>query len=428
SPRLTLIALIPAPFLIYMTKVITRRMSAGYESVQAVFSDLTERVREVFSGIRVIKAYSRETWASENVAREGDRYISENLALARTMGIFLPLMGLFTTLGLAVVIWLGGRYTILGEITTGDFVAFISYLGLLTWPIMAIGWVANLIQRGSASMRRINRILHERPEITGPPPGPRVPEIRGRIEFRGLSFRHPGQEREAVRDIRLLIEQGKTVAFVGRVGSGKTTLLHTIPRLLDSARGTLFVDGMEVQDIPLWTLRKNTAFVTQEAMIFSDTVRQNILFGRDGIPEEALQNSLRTVQLFDEIQELEHGVDTLLGERGVTLSGGQRQRLCIARAIITGPPILILDDALSMVDTGTEGMILNQILGTRAGKTTLIVSHRISTIARADFIVVLDKGLIVETGDHASLMARGKEYALLYERQILAQELEGGEE
>jgi len=399
-------------------------MSTGYERVQAVFSDLTERVRETFSGIRVIRAYSRESWASENLARQGERYVSENVALARVIGLFFPLMALFTNLGLAAVLWMGGRFTILGEITTGEFVAFISYLNLLAWPMMAIGWVTNLIQRGSASMRRINRILNVVPEITDLPSLRPVSRIRGRIEFKGMSIRYPGQTSHALRDIRLKIEEGMTVAIVGRVGSGKSTLLHAIPRLLDSPRGTLFIDGVEVHDMPLKGLRENTGFVTQEPMIFSDTVRQNLLFGRDGLSEEALENALRTVQLFDEIQELDRGLDTLLGERGITLSGGQRQRLCIARAILRAPPVLILDDALSMVDTRTEARILNQILGAREGKTTLMVSHRIATIGKTDFVVVLDGGAVVETGVHGSLMAKRQEYARLYEKQVLEQELE----
>jgi ATP-binding cassette subfamily B multidrug efflux pump len=290
--------------------------------------------------------------------------------------------------------------------------------------MMAIGWVTNLIQRGSVSMRRINQILEETPEIVDLPVVRHILGIGGRVEFRGLSVKYPGHSAEAIKDIHLTIERGRTVSIVGRVGSGKTTLLHTIPRLFNTPRGTLFIDGLDVHDIPLKVLREGIGFVTQEAMIFPDTIRNNVLFGRSSISEETLERALKTVQFFDEVQGLENGADTLLGEKGITLSGGQRQRLCVARAFIAEPAILILDDALSMVDTRTEEKILNQILGTRTGKTNFIVSHRLSTISRADLVVVLDRGLIVETGSHGSLVEKGKEYARLYERQLLAQELE----
>jgi ATP-binding cassette, subfamily B, multidrug efflux pump len=424
SPHLSLISLLPAPVLIYFTMILTRRMSAGYERVQGIFSDLTERVREAFAGIRVLKAYGRESWAGDAIAREGERYVSENVGLARTIGLFFPLMAVFTNLGLAIVIWMGGRLTILGDISTGDFVAFISYLNLLTWPMMAIGWVTNLLQRGAASMRRINQILDETPEI-GDSARPRpTTRLRGAIEFRGLTLQHQGRNREAVREIRLAIPEGCKVALVGRVGSGKTTLLHAVPRLLDVPEGTLFLDGVDVNHIPLKVLRENIGFATQEAMIFSETIRENVLFGRSGISEESVVQALKTVQFYEEVQDLEKGMDTILGERGLTLSGGQRQRLCIARAILTRPPILILDDALSMVDTRTEERILTRILESRNGMTTLMVSHRVSTIGRADLVVVFERGSVVETGDHRALLERGQEYARLYERQLLARELD----
>jgi ATP-binding cassette subfamily B multidrug efflux pump len=424
SPFLTLISIIPAPILIYFTRILTRRMSTGYERVQATFSDLTEKAREVFAGIRVVKAYTKEGWAYGRVKNVGDTYISENMKLARTIGLFSPMMMIFTSLGLAILIFVGGRLTILGRISTGDFVAFISYLNLLTWPMMAIGWVTNLIQRGSASMRRLNRIFAEVPEIRDSGPPDDVREIKGEIVIRGLTLTHPGGERAAVRDLDLTIGAGKTVAFVGRVGSGKTTLLHVIPRLYEAQRGAVFIDGTDIRDIPLKELRKNIGYVTQEVFIFSDTIRNNVLFGRTGIPEEAVMEALKTAQLFEEVAALDRGMDSLLGERGITLSGGQRQRLSIARAILTDPAILILDDALSMVDTRTEERILNGILTSRTAKTNLLVSHRVSTISRADMIVVLDGGEVVETGGHEALIAGGREYRRLYERQVLAQELE----
>ncbi|MBN2125520.1 MAG: ABC transporter ATP-binding protein [Deltaproteobacteria bacterium] len=422
-PTLTLISLIPAPAIIYFTRILTRRMSTGYERVQKTFSDLTERAREAFAGIRVVKAYRREPWEAARVEEEGRTYVSENLTLARTFALFIPLVAVFTNLGLAIVIWMGGRLTILGQITTGDFVAFISYLNLLTWPMMAIGWVVNLIQRGGASMRRINRVLEETPEIREPVRALDGAGMRGEIRFSGLTLFHPGQDSPVLKDIVATIEAGQTVALVGRVGSGKTTLLHTIPRLLDVPRGRVFIDGADLLDFSLKGLRGRIGFVTQESVVFTDTIRNNVLFGRSGPAEEEVESALRTAQIHDDVAALDQGLDTLLGERGLTLSGGQRQRLTIARALIGDPPILIMDDALSMVDTRTEERILNRILEYRKGKTNLIVSHRLSTISRADLIMVLVRGAVAESGDHGSLLARGGEYARLYERQLLAEEL-----
>jgi ATP-binding cassette subfamily B protein len=424
--RLTLIALIPAPIIMVLTRVLTRRMSAGFENVQKTFSDLTERAREVFAGIRVIKAYNRESWAHQNIETEGQRYISVNMGLAKTLALFFPMMVIFTNIGLAIVIWLGGRLTILGQITTGDFVAFISYLNLLTWPIMAMGWVTNLVQRGSASMRRINGILEELPEVTDPAQPVHIPQIRGKIEIEGLFFTHPGQPFYALKDIDLKIEAGETIALVGRVGAGKTTLLNSITRLLDAQAGTVSVDRWNVRQIPLQTLRKNIGFVTQEVFIFSDTIRNNVLFGRTGISQGHLTTVLHAAGIIEDIETLEKGLDTFLGERGITLSGGQRQRLTIARALVLDPPILILDDALSMVDTRTEEKILNQILNLRQSKTNLIVSHRISTIRRAERIAVLDHGELVELGTHETLLEKGGIYTTLYEKQVIAEELERG--
>ena len=424
DPSLTVISILPAPILIFFTRILTRRMSSGYERVQATFSDLTERAREAFAGVRVVKAYSRESWTYGKLREEGETYIRENMHLAKTISFFSAMMMIFTNLGLAIVIWFGGRLTILGQITTGDFVAFISYLNLLMWPMMAIGWVANMIQRGSASMRRLNRVFNEVPEIKDVEPNRDIVALKGRIEFRGTSITFPGGGRSAVKAVHLTIDAGQTVALVGKVGCGKSTLLQVIPRLFNVPRGTVVIDGMDIQDIPLKSLRQSIGFVTQEVIIFSDTIRNNVLFGREGVSEEALVKALKTAEIYDEIMELDKGLDSLLGERGITLSGGQRQRLSIARAILTEPSILIMDDALSMVDTRTEERILNQILESRKGKTNLIVSHRISTISRAEVIVVLVDGELAEMGEHQTLLQKGKEYARLYERQRLEQELE----
>jgi len=422
--KLTLISLIPAPFIVYFTRIITRRMGRGFRQVQQTFSELTESVREALAGVRVIKAYNRESWQYGRVKDQGEKYIRNNLDLARTLALFFPVMALFTNLGLAVVIWIGGRLTILGTTTTGDFVAFISYLNLLTWPMMALGWVTNLIQRASASMRRINGILREVPEITSQTASSRRVGIRGEIGVRNLTFSYPGGGNPAVEGIDLTIEAGRTVAIVGGVGSGKSTLLHTIPRLVETERGMVLIDGIPIHDIDLKDLRGSIGFVTQEAHIFSDTLLNNVVFGRRGISERTVNSALEVSQLMVDIESLPGGIHSFLGEKGITLSGGQRQRLTIARALISNPPILILDDALSQVDTRTEARILNNILQMRQGETNIIVSNRTSTVRRAEVIYVLRTGRLVEVGDHATLLAAGGEYARLYKRQQLAEELE----
>ncbi len=426
SPFLAFISLLPAPFLIFFVKKFTRRMSLGFDSVQKTFSDLTERVRESFAGIRVVKAFSRESWEIKRVDEQGKAYVSENIKVAKILALFFPMMLLFNNLGMALVIWLGGRQAILGRITTGDFVAFMSYLNLLTWPMMAMGWVTNLFQRGGASMRRINRMLEEKPGITGPAVSSVPFHLRGGIEFRGLSFRYPEKKEYALKNISLRINEGQTVSIVGKVASGKTTFLLTIPRMLDVLPGMLMMDGKDIREIPLKDLRKGIGFVTQDAMIFSDTIRNNLLLGREEIPDEILFEALRTASLYEEVMGLEKGIDTVLGERGITLSGGQRQRLTIARAIISDPPVLVMDDSLSMVDTRTEEDILNGVLSRRKDRTNLIVSHRLTTISRADVIAVFDRGELVEAGDYNTIM-NNPQFVSLYKQQALAQELDAGD-
>jgi len=424
--KLTLISLIPTPFIFYFTLIITRKMGREFKQVQQTFSELTESVREVLAGIRVIKVYNRQAWGYKRVKGKGETYLSNNLDLATTLAIFFPMMTLFTNLGLAVVIWIGGRLTILGSITTGDFVAFISYLNLLTWPMMALGWVTNLIQRGSVSMRRINGILDEVPEITNTTTNPFRGVIQGEVCLRRVTFCYPKEEAPVLKDIDLRIEAGQTAAIVGGVGSGKSTLLQIIPRLIETERNMVQIDEIPIHDRDLKHLRGSIGFVTQETHIFSDTIFNNIIFGREGVGEDLMRNILEISQLAVDINSFPKGIHSVLGERGITLSGGQRQRLTIARALVSNPPILILDDALSQVDTRTEATVLNRILEMRQGKTNIIVSHRLSTIRKADVIFVLKDGQLVEEGDHTTLLAAGKEYTRLYQRQQLSEEL--GEE
>ncbi|MGD8386534.1 MAG: ABC transporter ATP-binding protein [Desulfobacteraceae bacterium] len=425
SPRLTVIALIPMPLIVVFTRRMTRRMSLGYEQVQQGFSSLTERIREGFSGIRIIKAYAREPWLLQRVQEEGERYVSKNLHLARTLALFLPLMTVFTNLGLGVVVWFGGRLTVLDQISTGDFVAFTTYLNLMAWPLMALGWVTNLMQRGSASMRRINGILEEEPDIVSPVQPVRLQEgIRGNLGVDGLHVRYPEQESDVLRDIRFSIAEGETAALVGRVGSGKTTLLLCFPRMIPIPSNTVYMDGVDVTQYGLEDLRRAVGFVPQEAVLFSDTIRNNLLLGRKDIPDETLIHALDTAQLYEELRAMDGGLDAWVGERGLSLSGGQRQRLTLARALVSDPPVLILDDALSMVDTRTEERILNRVLAQRAGKTHLFVSNRLATIRRADRILVLEQGRLAEEGTHDDLMSLGGEYTTLYNRQQLERELE----
>ncbi len=422
--RLTLIALIPMPLIVIVTRKLSGRIHNEFKTVQKIFSDITEHVREAFAGIRVIKAYNRDEWQRKRVEEAGEGYIRANMTLARSMGLFFPTMVLFTNVSLAIVVWLGGSLAILGTITTGDFVAFMSYLNLLAWPMMAMGWVITLIQRGSASMGRIASVLSEVPDIADTDRPVEVEGLQGAVEARGLTFRYPEQTQPALKDVSLTIEPDATVCLVGGTGSGKTTFLELIPRLKDPPPETLFIDGVDIRRIPLKTLRKHIGYVPQESFLFSDTLRNNLTLGRDGISEDELDHLLSVAAFREEVSSFPHGLDTMLGEKGMTLSGGQRQRLTIARALVDDPTILILDDSLSSVDTQTERAILNGLLELRRGKLTIIVSHRVSAMVKAQKIFVFKDGTLIEQGSHEELIKKGEEYTRLYQRQLLEQELE----
>jgi len=421
DPVLTLISLIPMPVVIYLTKMLTDKMTSGYEKIQSQFSSLTERVREGFSGIRIITAYNKREWMSKRIRNEAEEYARLNIWLSKVLGIFFPLMGSLSNLGLVFLILIGGRFAITERISIGDFVAFMGYLSLLSWPMMAIGWVINLIRRGATSMHRINEIMEESPEESSiylPFP------IKGEIEVVDLDFSFSDSYRRVLKEINLKIDAGSTVAIVGRVGSGKSTLLYHLVRLYEPSRGRVFIDGVDILDIPIKELRAQIGFSTQESIVFSDTIKENVIAGRRGIDDRMVEVALRISGLYDEVAEMKDGIYTLLGERGLELSGGQRQRLCLARAIVPNPPLLILDNALSMVDMELEMRIMDMVLSHRLGLTNIIVSHRINTIREADLIFVLKDGRLEEIGNHASLMERKGEYYRIYEKEIMSQELE----
>jgi ATP-binding cassette subfamily B protein len=423
--RLTLIALIPLPFVSLSVRYFGTAIHTRFEKIQSQLADLSAIAQEALAGVRVVKAYRQEQQELQRFANANEEYLRRNRGLIRLQGLFYPSMTFFLGLGGLIVLWLGSREVILGRMTVGEFVAFNAYLAMLSWPMIAFGWVTNLLQRGLASWKRMLEILDTTPSIVdtvAPPIDGPLPEVRGAIEFRHLTFSYG--DRPALQNVSLTIEAGSTVAIVGATGSGKSTLLSLLPRLHDPPPGTVFVDGMDVRTLPLAVLRGAIGMVPQEPFLFSDTVAQNIAFGMPGrdVTEEIL--SVAAIARLDkDVDAFPHAWETMVGERGLTLSGGQKQRTAIARALLLDPPILILDDALSAVDTHTEEEILRGLRGVMRGRTTLIVSHRVSTIRDADLIVVIDQGRIVERGRHDDLVDAGGLYSDMARRQQLEEEL-----
>ena len=434
SVRLTLILLLTMPLVTLTVKYFGHQIHVRFERIQAFFSDITARAQENLTGVRVIRAFAQEEAEKNEFARLNRQYVDRNMNLVKLSAVFRPLMQFFIGLGFAAILLIGGYETARGRMTIGEFTAFNLYLEQLIWPLIAMGYVTNLVQRGAASLKRMHEIVQIEPAIADAPElrrggsreGRRDDEIRGKIEFRDLTFRYSPEEPPVLRDINLVIEPGRTVALIGRTGAGKSTLMNLIPRLLDAEPGMVLINDKPIREIPLKRLRENIGYVPQETFLFSETLAENIAFGiHNGRPdlEKRIERSAEIAGLADDVNEFPQKYLTVLGERGITLSGGQKQRAAIARAVIREPRILILDDALSAVDTYTEEKILSGLRDVMRSSTTLIVAHRISTVKDADLICVLDHGRIVERGSHAELMRLGGAYADLYERQLLEEEL-----
>ena len=421
---LTVVALLPYPILAVLIRSLGKRLHAHYERIQEAFSTLNTKVQENLSGVRVVKAYTLEASEVEHFQELNHEFVERNHRQIRLMTFFFPLFRFLPGIGGVVLLWMGGLHVIEGKITLGDFVAFSAYLMMLVRPMITLGFIVNTFERGAASMDRMNAVLNEKPEIVD---GEQVKwgmkNIEGEIEFRNLNFDYPDGT-PVLKDINLKIRRGMTLAIVGGTGSGKSTLVNLIPRIRQAERGSIFIDGVDIQDIPLNVLRSNIGFVEQEPFLFSDYLRNNITYGLETADDEEVKEAAHSADLLAQIEEFPDGLETFLGERGITISGGQRQRSALARAIIIKPKILILDDAFANVDTQTEDTILSRLGEIMKDRTTILISHRISTVKNADHIIVLNDGSIVETGTHEQLLEYNGIYAGIYETQLLQEELE----
>jgi len=424
--RLTIVSLLPFPILMIMVKRMTRRLMEQTLRVQEGLADLSTMVQERVSGIHVVKAYVAEEPSSTAFRRLNDVFRDRSLDLARLRGRLFPLMRVSSGLATLMVLMYGGSRVAGGTLGLGDLVAFLGYLHILAWPTMALGWMLSILQRGRAAMQRLEQIFAAKPEITDVADPVELPLVRGRIEFRDVEFGYPGQANggHILDRVSFAVEPGEKLAIVGRTGAGKSTLVQLLPRIFDASGGTILLDGHDIRTLSLRSLRAAIGFVPQDPFLFSNTIRQNVAFGLDEPDDDRVSWAVRSAGVEADITSFPAGYATVVGERGLTLSGGQKQRLTLARAIAVAPPILVLDDALSSVDTRTEREILNHLGAVTEGRTSIVIAHRISTIRDADHIVVIDDGRVIEVGKHESLLGRNGVYADLFRRQQLEEEIE----
>jgi ATP-binding cassette subfamily B protein len=421
SPKLTFYAFLPLPVVSVVIQYFGRRIHERFERIQAMFSDISARAQENFSGARVVRAYVQEEAEIAGFETANQEYIARSLKLVRLMGMLWPTLEFMLGLAVVLVLWIGGNEVLKGRMEIGGFAAFNIYMMQLTFPIIALGWVVNIFQRGTASLVRLNEILHEQPEIRDEGAAAADLAVAGEIEFRDLNFDYDGKP--VLRNLNLRIPAGSSMAIVGPTGSGKTTLVNLIPRIYDAAPDMVLLDGRPIRDFSLASLRENVGFVPQETFLFSERIRENIALGVESATDQQIHNAAEAANIAADIESFPEQYQTMVGERGITLSGGQKQRTAIARALIRNPRILILDDALSSVDTHTEDKILNHLREVMQGRTTIFISHRVSTVRNADRIAVLHDGRIVETGSHDQLLALNGYYCDLYNKQLLEEEL-----
>lgn len=418
--QLAILTLLPLLAVSVCVKYFGNQIHQRFERIQEQFATLTTLAQENVSGIRVVKAYNQEEAFIGRFQEANQDYVDRSLSLVRVWGVFNPLLTFLLGLSSVGLLWYGGRQVIQGSMTVGDFVAFMAYLSMLTWPTIALGWVINIFERGSASMGRMNQIFQSRPEIRDESSST-LSTLEGHIQVNNLTFSYNGTP--VLKNVSFEIPAGQTLAIVGRTGSGKSTLVNLLCRLYQVPEAGIFIDGSDINNIPLATLRTHIGYVPQETFLFSETVQQNIAFGRPEASLQSIQESAKISNIWPDIQEFPRKFETFVGERGITLSGGQKQRIAISRALLVNPRILILDDALSSVDTDTEEKILQGLAGEFTNRTVILISHRISTVKMADQILVLEKGEIVERGTHDELLKTEGHYATLYERQLLKKEL-----
>jgi ATP-binding cassette subfamily B multidrug efflux pump len=425
DPILTLLAMIPLAILPAAVFLFGRQIHDRFEKIQSQFAELSNYSQEFLSSIRIVKAYTQEEAQVGRFAELNEEYLDRNMSLARVWGAFHPSLILLTGIGAVILLWYGGGLVISGRITVGDFVAFGFYLTLLSWPMIALGWVTNLFQRGAASMRRINELMSVVPSIAEDPSPLPIGSVRGRVELRDVSFRYPDTERWVLKDISLIIEPGQTAAIVGQTGSGKSTIVRLLSRLYDATEGAVLFDGADVRRLPLPAVRDAVSVVPQESFLFSMPLKRNIaLHGAEEADIERLMEAVDIAHLTEALAVLPEGIDTRLGERGINLSGGQKQRATLARALYRDTPVLILDDALSAVDSVTETAILHELRQYMRGRSSILVSHRVSAVRDADVIFVLEEGQLVEQGRHRELLELDGVYKRLLERQLLSEEIE----